>query len=138
MRVLLADDRAKVRSAVRLLLEQEDDVEVVGEVESSGGLLAMAEEESPDVILVDWELPGKPLAALLPMLRQLLPTVKVIALSVRPEARWAAEEAGAEAFVSKNAPAEELLAALYGPCAGNSAAKQLGGGEQTKWSFRVP
>lgn len=114
MRILLADGREKVRSALQLLLEQEEDVEVVGEAGSDGDLLAVAEEQSPDVILVDWELPGRPLDVLLSTLRLLLPAVKVIALSGRPEARRAAEEAGVEAFVSKNAPSEELLAALKG------------------------
>lgn len=112
MRILLADGREKVRSALQLLLEQEEDVEVVGEASSDGDLLAAAEAHRPDVILVDWELPGRPLAVLLSTLRLLLPAVKVIALSGRPEARRAAEEAGVEAFASKNAPSEELLAAL--------------------------
>ena len=113
MRVLLADGRAKVRSALQLLLEQEEDVHVVGEAESGDELLALAEAEKPDVILVDWELPGIATSGLVGMLRELVPTVRLIVLSVRPEARQAAHEAGVEAFVSKNAPSEELLAALH-------------------------
>ena len=112
MRILLADGREKVRSALQLLLEQEPGVEVVGEAGNSADLLLLAEQEEPDVILLDWELPGSPMDALLPALSHTVPTLKVIALSVRPEARRAAGEVGVAAFVSKNAPSEELLAAL--------------------------
>lgn len=112
MRILLADDQVRVRSALRLLLEQEVDVEVVGESEDGDGLLLLAKRQQPDVIMLDWELPGSAMATLLPEVYRLLPAVKVIALSVRPEARRAARAAGVAAFVSKNAPSEELLAAL--------------------------
>ena len=112
MRILLADDRVKVRSALQLLLEQEPDVEVVGEAGDDSGLLLLAEKETPDVIMLDWELPGRPVAALLAEVGHLLPAVKVVAMSVLPEARRAAHEAGVAAFVSKNAPSEELLAVL--------------------------
>lgn len=138
MRVLVADGREKVRSALQLLLEQEEDVDVVGEASSDGSLLAVAEEQGPDVILVDWELPGRPMGTLLPTLRLLLPAVKVIALSGRPEARLEATEAGVEAFVSKNAPSEELLAALDELRAATFGPEQLAGGEQTEGSPHVP
>lgn len=112
MRILLADDRVKVRSALQLLLEQEPDVEVVGEAGDGSSLLLLAEKETPDVIMLDWELPGRPIATLLAEVGHLLPAVKVVAMSVHPEARRAAHEAGVTAFVSKNAPSEELLAVL--------------------------
>ena len=112
MRVLLADNRAKVRSALQLLLEQEPGVDVVGEATSSGALLMLAAEQNPDLVLLDWDLPGSPAALLVPGLRHMVPAVKIIVLSGRPEARLAAQEMGVEAFVSKNAPSEELLAAM--------------------------
>jgi len=112
MRILLADDRVKVRSALQLLLEQESDVQVVGEAGDGSGLLLLAEKEKPDVIMLDWELPGRPIAALLAEVGHLLPAVEVVAMSVHPEARRAAHDAGVASFVSKNAPSEEVLAVL--------------------------
>lgn len=101
MRVLLADDQAKVRSALRLILEQEPGVEIVGEAVGVAQLLALAKELYPDLILLDWELRKAANGSLLPALRSLCPLLKVIVLSARPEARQAALAAGADAFVSK-------------------------------------
>ena len=58
MRVLLADDQAQVRSALRLLLTQEPGLSVVGEATEAQALLAQAEDIHPDMVLLDWELPG--------------------------------------------------------------------------------
>ncbi len=112
MRVLLADDQNKVRSALRLLLGQEPGLSVVGEAIGVEGLLAQMETACPDLVLLDWELPGLSTAELLPTLRALCPRLRVIALSGRPEARRAALAAGADAFVSKGDPPERLLTTL--------------------------
>jgi len=120
MRVLLADDQANVRSALRLLLAQEPDLDIVGEATETEGLLAQAEATCPDLVLLDWELPGMEAAdrsmdagqRLLLALRASHPGLKVIALSVYPEARQPALAAGADAFVSKGDPPDRLLAAV--------------------------
>jgi len=112
MRVLLADDQAQVRSALRLLLTQEPGLSVVGEATEAQALLAQAEAIRPDVVLLDWELPGLQAADPLFTLRARCPGLKVIVLSGRPEARQAALAAGADVFVSKGDPPERLLAAV--------------------------
>ena len=114
MRVLLADDRTEVRSALRLLLEQEQGIEVVGEADGAEGLLAQTKATCPDLVLLDWELPGLHADGPLSTLRQVCPDLFVIALSGRPEARRAALAAGVDAFVSKGDPPERLLAAVEG------------------------
>jgi len=111
MRILLADHRRKVRFALRALLEQQPGLEVVGEAVDAEDLLAEAEKDCPDLVLLDWELPG-PAADLLSALRGVCPDVLVIALSGRVTAREAAVAAGADAFVSKGDPPERLLAAI--------------------------
>ena len=116
MRVLLADDQSKVRSALRLLLEQEPGMSVVGEAVEAGDLLAQVEATQPDLVLLDWELPGLRTDDWLSTLRTLCPRLKVIALSGQPEARWAALATGADAFVSKGDPPERLLAAVNDCC----------------------
>jgi len=116
MRVLLADDQSKVRSALRLVLEQQPGVSILGEAVDITGLLDWVRVTCPDVVLLDWELPGLGADRLLPTLRELCPRLKVIALSGRPEARQAALAAGVDAFVSKGDPPERLLAAVNDCC----------------------
>jgi len=121
---LLADDQSKVRSALRLLLEQQPDIHILGEAVDSTGLLDWVKVTCPDVVLLDWELPGLKAGdlstcsgqGLLPTLRELCPCLKVIALSGRPEARQAALDAGVDAFVSKGDPPERLLAEVNDCC----------------------
>jgi len=136
MRVFIADDWPKVRSALRLLLEQDPEMSVVGEATEAEGLLAQVSAIRPDLVLIDWELPGLQAANLstgatrtepvpsqvegskrsghhlLPTLRALCPRLSVIALSGRPEARRAALAAGVDAFVSKGDPPDRLLEAV--------------------------
>jgi DNA-binding NarL/FixJ family response regulator len=115
MRVLIADDQLKVRSALKLLLEQDPEVSVVGEAMEAEDLLAQVRGACADLVLLDWELPGlRAVNPLLSTLRVLCPRLSVIVLSGRPEARRAALAAGADAFVSKGDPPERLLAAVIG------------------------
>ena len=112
MRILLGDERPKVRFALRVLLERQPGLEVAGEASDAGGLLAQAEKVNPDLVLLGWELPGLVAVGSLTALRRICPNVSVIALSGRPEARRVALSAGADAFVSKADPPEQLLAAI--------------------------
>ena len=112
MRVLLADNQERVRFALRVLLERQTELEIVGEAVSAEDVLNQTQMAHPDLILLSWELPGRAAPDLLPALRQVRPNVTVIALSGRPEARRAALAAGADAFVSKGDPPDRLLAAI--------------------------
>lgn len=117
MRILLADDEPKVRFALRALLQRQPGLTVLGEAVDAQHLLAQTEGAYPDLVLLDWELPGLASVDLLSALRGVYPDVVVIALSGRPGARRAALNAGADAFVSKGDPPERLLAAIdnFGP-----------------------
>ena len=112
MRVLLADDQSRVRSALRLVLEQQQGVSILGEAVDATSLLDWVKAACPDLVLLDWELPGLETDSLLSALRARCPHLKVVALSGRPEARQAALDAGADAFVSKGDPPEWLLRTL--------------------------
>ena len=121
VRIFIADDEAKVRSALRLLLEHELELSVVGEAAEVQGLLTQVEVSQPDLMLLDWELPDLSGAnsatgsgsRLLAALRARCPCLTVIALSGRLEARQAALAAGADAFVSKGDPPKQLLSTLH-------------------------
>lgn len=116
MRVLLADDQAALRSAVRLLLEHEPGVTIVAEAPDASTLLADALHLRPDLVLLDWELPGldgfSSARSVLESLYTSCPRLHVIVLSGRPEAERLALASGATTFVSKADPPERLLDAL--------------------------
>lgn len=116
MRVLLADDQPTLRSAVRFLLEQESNVEIVAEATDANSLLARVTELHPDILLLDWELPGlndaRSVRHVINSLYANCPGLHIIVLSGRPEASRRALATGATDFVSKADPPERLLDAL--------------------------
>jgi DNA-binding NarL/FixJ family response regulator len=112
MRILLADAQAKVRFALRVLLERQPGFEIVGEAASTEELLTYTTSQCPDLILLDWELAGAFVARLMLALRCDCPDLHVIALSGRPEARREALASSVSAFVSKGDPPERLLEAI--------------------------
>jgi len=112
VRITLADERSKVRFALRALLQRQADLEVVGEAASAQELIALVEHDCTDLILIDCELPGRELPDLLCTLRGTCPDTMIIALSGRVDARQWAQNAGVDAFVSKGDPPERLLSAI--------------------------
>jgi two-component system nitrate/nitrite response regulator NarL len=112
MRILLADPQARVRFALRVLLERQPEFEVVAEAANGEDLLTKVRAYCPDLVLLDWDLPHPARLELLSALRQVCPHLCVVALSGRLEARRAALVSGVDAFVSKSDPPEWLLAAI--------------------------
>ncbi len=112
MQILLADNQPKVRFGLRVLLERQPGLKIVGEATNAEDLLAQMKIDCPDMVLLGWGLPGLAKADLLSALRGVCPDLCVIALSGRPEVRRATLAAGADAFVSKCDPPERLLAAI--------------------------
>jgi DNA-binding NarL/FixJ family response regulator len=112
MRVLIADDQAEVRSALRVLLEQENEFYVLDEAEDVNSLLVKVKNGQPELVLLDWELSKRTMAETIPLLRQLIPGLSIIALSGRPEAKKAAIGAGVDMFVSKGENSDRLLDAI--------------------------
>jgi DNA-binding NarL/FixJ family response regulator len=121
-RILVVDNDARVRLALRTLLNQERSQIVVQESSDLGGLAIQMKEFQPDLILLDWELPGRPAAALLFALHGLDYHPKVIVLSRRPESEEAALAAGADAFISKGDSPDRFLHVLQGVVEGSRAA----------------
>lgn len=112
MRILVADDQDRVRYALRTLLDAQPGLDVVAEAADVHELLSTVQAICPDVVLLDWELPGLAVSAILPVLHQYCPETTIIVLSCDPEARSVALAAGADHFVSKAHPPERLLGAI--------------------------
>ena len=111
MRVLIADDQPSVRSALKLVLEQQG-IDVAGDVSDSRGLLAWFKTNQADLLLLDWELPDQPGKKIIPILRAKYPNLTVIVMNSRPQTRTEALSAGADGFVSKGDPPDYLLSLL--------------------------
>ena len=112
MRIVIADDRDRVRFALRVLLTQQPGLQVVGEASDGEELLARVRAIAADLALVDWELPRLAEAGGLPALRRSSPALQVVVLSSRPGVRQAALAVGGDAFVSKSDPPERLLTVI--------------------------
>ncbi len=111
MRVLLADDEPKVRDALRLILEQLKEVDSVIEASDAESLADQMRSEQPDLLLVDWELPGLHPGPSFIEMRRYNP-LKVIVLSGRCPVPQAAISAGADACLSKCESPDHLFATL--------------------------
>jgi CheY-like chemotaxis protein len=116
MRTLLADDNGKIRAALRLLLHELGEQDVVEAAETAGALAAL-DAGGVELVLLDWELVDGPFGSddgsrFVEELRRKAPGCRVIAMSGRPEARQDSLRAGCDAFVSRNDPPDLLLALL--------------------------
>jgi DNA-binding NarL/FixJ family response regulator len=112
MRLFIADADKELRVGLQILLHQEPGMRVIGMAVSAKGLLAQVEACEPDALLLDWHLPGMLMTELLADLQMLDLSPKIVVLSVHPEEMNAAMAAGADAFVSKTEPPDELLVYL--------------------------
>ncbi|MFI5802430.1 response regulator [Streptomyces sp. NPDC051561] len=114
IRLLLAEDQSMVREALAALLGLEPDIEVVAQVARGDEVLAAAREAGVDVALLDIEMPGMTGIEAAARLTAELPEVKIVVLTTfgRPGYLRTAMEAGARAFLVKDAPAAQLAAAV--------------------------
>lgn len=112
MRVLIADHQPAVRSAVRMLLKEGLELDIVGEAADNQELLAQLENLRPEIILLDRDLPGWSPAGLLDAFCGLEYRPRVIVLGTHSESVQRALSAGADAFVSKGDPPRRLLTAI--------------------------
>jgi DNA-binding NarL/FixJ family response regulator len=114
IRVGLVDDHAVVRHGLRLVLEAEPDLEVVGEAATAADAVARVAELQPDVLLLDITMPGGGGIGALERLRKASAGTRVLILTMHddPEYLRVALVSGAAGFILKNAASPELLAAI--------------------------
>jgi two-component system response regulator NreC len=114
IKVVLIDDHAVVRSGLRLLLDSEEDMEVVGEGGNAKDAIFRARALKPDVILLDVVMPGESGVEVLPRLLKESPDSKVLVLSMQDDPSYVREAfaAGASGYVLKEAADEEVVSAI--------------------------
>jgi PAS domain S-box-containing protein len=116
LRVLLADDHEIVRQGLVSLLSEETSIEIVGEAANGREAVNLADQLEPDVVIMDVSMPLMDGYEATRQIKASLPQVRVVALSMynECEAMENMQRAGAEGYVLKTAPLEELVAAIRG------------------------
>ena len=114
MRLLLVDDHEVVRSGLRMLLDSEQDVQIVGEAGTAEEALRAVQELEPDVVLMDIGLPDLSGIEAATRIREIRPQVAVVALTIHEDKEYFFRmlDAGASGYVPKRAAPEELLTAI--------------------------
>lgn len=103
IRTVIADDNKLFRKALRKFLDSESIFEIIAEVKSGVEAVAMAEEETPDLVLMDIRMPGGNGLSAIRTIKKTKPNIKVVVLTLYDEKQLDAEAAksGADAYVLK-------------------------------------
>lgn len=113
-RVLLADDHAVLRAGLRLLLTGQNEFEVVAEASTGSEALSLSEKLQPDLILLDLSMPGLGGMDVLPALRKVTPSAKILILTMHDDPQYLRQalKQGASGYVLKKAADAELISAI--------------------------
>ncbi len=114
IRVLLADDHAVLRAGLRLLLDAQADMEVVGEASTGEQAVTQAEELTPDVVLLDITMSGPDGLDAVRKIKEDNPEIKVLALTMHDDESYLRQvlKGGGSGYVLKRAADTELLSAI--------------------------
>jgi len=123
IRVVLADDQGMVRAGIRLILEAEEDLDVVGEAGDGEQAIAVTAQMQPDVVLMDIQMPtldGIEATRRIGQDAAIRSRVLILTTFEQDEYVFEALRAGASGFLLKNAPPEELIQAVRIVAAGDA------------------
>lgn len=112
--VAIVDDQPLIRAALRMAVESQPDLRLVGEGQSGAEAIAVAREHRPDVMLLDVRMPGMDGIQAVPRILDASPATRILILTTfdLDEYVYAALRAGASAFLLKDAGPEQILAAV--------------------------
>jgi DNA-binding NarL/FixJ family response regulator len=114
IRVVLADDHAMVRQALAQLLEESEQIKVVGQAGNGAEALDLVAQLKPDVLVLDYTMPVMDAADTIEALNRRDPSIKILILTVHESIHYAVRvlESGALGYVVKTAAAQELVDAI--------------------------
>ena len=122
IRILVADDHALVREGIRYVLDSEPDFEVVAEAANGREAVELALQHQPDVVVLDITMPEETGLSAAARLRDLLPSARVLLLSMHDQAEYVREgmKLGTHGYLLKESAGEELRAAIRAVYAGGT------------------
>ena len=122
IRVLVADDHALYRRGLEMVLSQEDDIEIVGEAGDGAEAIQRAEELLPDVVLMDIRMPRRSGIEACTAIKDVAPSTKIIILTISDEESdlYEAVRAGANGYLLKDVPGEEIADGIRAVVGGQS------------------
>jgi two-component system response regulator NreC len=120
--IILADDHTVVRSALRVLLEGEPDLEVVAEAEDVESTVRYLRGHKPDVLILDLNMPGRASLEAIPEMQEVSPRTRIVVLTMQKEPAFArrALQLGVLGYVLKEAADDELVQAVRKAAAGET------------------
>lgn len=120
LRILLGDDHAVMRAGLRVLLNLEEDIEVVGEAADGEEVVKMVDETLPDLVLLDLTMPNLSGLECIERILEKHPTMKILVLTMHDDEEYmkAVIRAGGKGYVLKKAADVELLLAIRTVCRG--------------------
>ena len=122
IRVLVADDHALYRRGLEMVLGQEDDIEIVGEASDGAEAIRRAEELLPDVVLMDIRMPRRSGIEACTAIKEIVPSTKIVILTISDEESdlYEAVRAGANGYLLKDVPGEEIADGIRAVAGGQS------------------
>jgi len=120
--VLVADDHALYRRGLEMVLGQEDDIEIVGEAGDGAEAIRRAEELLPDVVLMDIRMPRRSGIEACTAIKDAVPSTKIVILTISDEESdlYEAVRAGANGYLLKDVPGEEIADGIRAVMGGQS------------------
>lgn len=114
IKLILADDHEMVRSGIRMLLESKTDIEIIGEAKTGSETVELVRTLKPDIVLMDIQMPDMNGIEATRQIRELVPDVAILALTMHEDDQYFFEmlNAGASGYVPKRAAPDELITGI--------------------------
>lgn len=121
LRIIIAEDHETVREGLKMIIEAQDDMEIIGEAGDGREAIHLAEELKPDIILMDVSMPVLNGLMASAKLSRILPEIKILTLTRHNDEAYLQEllEAGVSGYVLKQSASTELLRAIRAVAAGD-------------------
>ena len=111
-RILIADQRPKIRFGLQVLLQDQLGYPIIGFATDSHSLFCNLEQLKPDILLLDWNLPGMPSTELIRIIHTRYPRVRIMIMSANPDIKPTALSSGADFYINKGEAPSVFLETL--------------------------
>ena len=122
IRLLICDDQAIARQGLEMILSTADDIRVIGTAQDGQDAVTQALHSQPDVVLMDLKMPNLNGIQATRLLREQAPDLRILVLTTYADDEWLYEaiQAGANGYLLKDTPPEQLIAAIRGTADGKT------------------